>query len=66
MYSRPYIVRKATTQGGKEVTVPPFSQLEPGDKVVVLCNGFMLVLPEGATVNEKLLKQAIGMPKESR
>jgi hypothetical protein len=64
MYSRPYVVRKATTQGGKEVTVPPFSQLEPGDKVVVLCNGFMLVLPEGATVDEELLKQAIGMPKE--
>ena len=59
IYRRPYVIRKATTGEGKEVTVPPFSNLEPGDKVVVLCNGFLLVVPEGTDVDEELLQRAI-------
>lgn len=64
IYKRPYIIRKATIAGGKEVTVPPFCPMQPGDQVVALCDGFMLVVPEGAQVDEQKLLQAIRLKKE--
>ncbi|MBA7689442.1 hypothetical protein ES703_97949 [subsurface metagenome] len=56
---RPYIIRRATSISGKEVTVPGDCPLEPGDKVVVLSDGFMVVVPEGSEVDEGLLKRSI-------
>lgn len=64
IYKRPYIIRKATVAGGKEVTVPPFSPMQPGDQVVVLCDGFMVVVPKDAEVDEKLLKKAIQLKEK--
>jgi len=64
IYKRPYIIRKATAYGGKEVTIPPFSPMQPGDEVIVLCDGFTLVVPEGAEVDEGLLRRAIKLPEE--
>ena len=59
IFRRPYVVRKATSEGGKEVTVPPFCDLQPGDKVVAISDGFLVVVPEGTAVNEELLRRAI-------
>ena len=66
MLKRPYIIRKATSISGKEVTVPSDCQLEPGDKVIVLSDYFLLVVPDGAEVNEKLLRQSIKLRGETK
>lgn len=59
IYKRPYVIRKSTAWGGKQVTVPPFCPMQPGDQVIALCDGFLLVIPEGAEVDEELLKRSI-------
>ena len=64
IYKRPYKVRKSTAWGGKEVTIPPFSPMQPGDEVIVLCDGFMLVIPEGAEVDEQKLLESIRLREE--
>ena len=61
---RPYIIRKSTSTYGKEVTIPTDCPLEPGDKVIVLSDGFLLVIPESAEVDEKLLKEAIKLERK--
>jgi hypothetical protein len=61
-----YKVRRSSSYGkAKEVAVPPYSNFELGEQVVVLCDdGFMLVVPEGAEVDEELLRKAITMNVE--
>jgi len=61
---RPYIIRRATSISGKEVTVPKDCPMEPGDRVIVLSDGFMLVIPEGAEVDEKMLRESIQLKGE--
>jgi hypothetical protein len=56
---RPYVIRKQTPNSGKEVSVPPYCPMEPGDKVIVLSDGFLGVVPEDAKVDEAMLRQAI-------
>lgn len=64
-YRRPYIVRSSTPGTPyKQVPVPPDCPLQLGEKVVVISNGYMLVIPEGAIVDEVLLDKAIRLPKE--
>lgn len=58
IYKRPYRIRKATLRG-KEVTVPPEAQLQPGDEVTVYYDGFLLVVPKGLKVDEDLLRQSV-------
>jgi len=59
IYKRPYRIRKATIRG-KEVTVPPEADLNPGDNVTVYYDGFLLVVPKGVTVDEVLLRKSVG------
>ncbi len=63
IYKRPYRIRRATLSG-KEVTVPPEAKLQAGDEVTVYYDGFVLVVPRGATVNEDLLRQSVGKGHE--
>lgn len=59
IFKRPYKIRKATVRG-KEITVPPEAELQPGDEVTVYYDGFILVVPRGVKVDEDLLRQSIG------
>ncbi len=63
IYKRPGVVR--TMGVGKQVTVPVNCNLESGDKVNIIYDGFMLIVPIGATVNETKLVEAIGLPKDN-
>ena len=58
IYKRPYRVRRATLRG-KEVTIPPEAQLQPGEEVTVYYDGFILVVPRGAKVDEELLRRSM-------
>jgi len=58
IYKKPAKIRKAA-QRGMEITVPPETSFEPGDKVTQLYDGFLLVVPRGVKVDEELLRQAI-------
>ena len=51
-------IRKAA-QRGKEITIPPETQFQPGDEVTQLYDGFVLIVPTGVKVHEELLRQAI-------
>jgi hypothetical protein len=60
LYRRPYKIRKANSRDNtREVTVPRDASFKTGQKVVVLSNGYMLVVAEGTVVNEALLEKAI-------
>jgi hypothetical protein len=63
IFKRPYRIRRATIRG-KEVTIPPEAQLQPGDEVSVYYDGFVLVVPRGVKVNENLLRQSMGVGHE--
>jgi len=63
IFKRPYRIRRATVRG-KEVTVPPEAQFQPGDEVSVYYDGFVLVVPRGVKVNEDLLRQSMGVGDE--
>jgi len=58
LYRKPGKIRKAA-QRGKEITIPPEATLNVGDEVLLLSNGFVLIVPKGSKVNEKLLERAI-------
>jgi hypothetical protein len=61
LFRQPYPVRKAG-QRGKEITVPPHAPFKPGQEVVAYFSqspGFVLYVPEGIEINERLLLQAI-------
>jgi hypothetical protein len=58
IFKRPYKIRRAA-QWGKEVTIAPEATLRPGDDVVQFFDGFVLIVPRGAKVDESLLRQAI-------
>ncbi len=62
---RLYLVRPGTPgKPQREVTVPASSLLQVGDKVVVLSDQYtMIVVPECATVDERLLDEAIKLPE---
>ena len=62
MFKKPARIRKAA-QRGMEITIPPETPVEPGDDVTQLYDGFVLIVPRGIKVDEKLLRQAI-MSKE--
>jgi hypothetical protein len=59
MSRRPYVIRPQAAQWGKEVTIPPDSKFKVGDKVIVLADGFVVVVPPDAQVDEEALKAAI-------
>lgn len=44
---------------GKEVTIAPEAPFSPGDEVVQFFDGFVLIVPRGAKVDEALLSRAI-------
>ena len=63
IFKRPYRVRKAALRG-KEITIAPEAKMQPGDDVVQWYDGFVLIVPQGTKVNEKILRRAIGLEKE--
>ena len=65
IYKRPYRVRKAAVWG-KEVTIAPEAPFCPGEEIVQLFDGFVLIVSKGTVVNELLLRRAITTPKERR
>ncbi len=58
VFKRPYRVRRAALRG-KEITLPPESSFRPGDDVIQFFDGFVLIVPKGAKVDEVLLSRAI-------
>lgn len=58
LFNKPSKIRKAA-QRGKEITIPPEADLQIGDEVILFSNGFVLIVPKGSKVNEKLLERAI-------
>ena len=64
LYKRPFKVRAMGT--GKQITVPTEANLEVGDNVIVFYDSFMLVVPEGSSVDERKLLEAIKLPEESK
>jgi hypothetical protein len=63
IFRRPYRVRKAAVRG-KEITIAPEAKMQPGDEVVQWFNGFVLIVPRGTKVNEKMLRRAIELEGE--
>jgi hypothetical protein len=63
MFKRPYRVRKAA-KWGKEIAIAPEAKMEPGDEVVQWYDGFVLIVPRGTRVDEKMLKRAIQLEGE--
>jgi hypothetical protein len=61
LYRRPYKVRRAA-QGGKEITIAPSVPMRAGEEVVQFFDGFVLVVPRGAVVDEGMLLRAIRLP----
>lgn len=59
IFKRPYRIRRATLRG-KEVTVPPEAEMQPGDEVTIYYDGFLLVVHRGVRVDEDLLRQSVG------
>jgi len=61
LFRQPYPVRRAG-QRGKEITVPPHAPFKPGQEVIAYYSqspGFVLYVPEGIEIDERLLLQAI-------
>lgn len=63
IFKRPYRVRKAALRG-KEVTIAPEAKIASGDEVVEFYDGFVLIVPVGTRVNERMLKRAIDLRDE--
>ena len=63
IFKRPYRVRKAALRG-KEITIAPDAKMQPGDEVVQWYDGFVLIVPLVAKVNEKILRRAIDFGRE--
>lgn len=61
-YRRPYKIREATSRGGNAVTVPSDCSLKLGTLVDVLSDGFIVVVPRGAEVDEDKLREAVQLP----
>ena|GEM_PF-6281127 len=63
IYRRTYRLRKATPKWGMEVTLPPElaaqQVMKPGDTVDLLYDGFVLIVPQGARVDEEFLRRAV-------
>ena len=62
IFKKPAKIRKAA-QRGMEITIPPETPFEAGDEVTQLYDGFVLIVPRGAKVNEELLREAITTEK---
>lgn len=60
IFKRPYRVRKAANWG-KESTIAPEAKMQAGDEVVQWYDGFILIVPLGAKVNEEMLRRAIDL-----
>ncbi len=58
LFKKPTKIRRAA-QRGKEITIPPEADLQVGDEVLLLSNGFVLIVPKGTKVDEALLERAI-------
>lgn len=58
IFRKPAKVRRAA-QRGMEITIPPETPFEAGDEVTQLYDGFVLIVPKGVKVDEKLLQEAI-------
>lgn len=65
IYKHPYKVRRAALRG-KEVTIPSGATPEPGDTVIAFYDGFVLYVPKGTRVDEKLLREAIQLEDEEQ
>ncbi len=63
IYRRPYRVRKAA-RWGKEITIAAEAKMQPGDEVVEWYDGFVLIVPQGARVDEEILRRAIDLVRE--
>ena len=63
MFKRPYRVRKAA-KWGKEIAIAPEASVQPGDEVVQWFDGFVLIVPRGARVDEEMLRRAINLEGE--
>jgi len=57
-YRRPYLIRRAA-QRGTEITLPPDGPFKPGETVIAIYDGFILLVPKGAVVDGDLLVKAI-------
>jgi len=57
IYRRPYSVRKAALRR-MEITIAPEAKIQPGDEVVQWYDRFVLIVPQGAKVTERILGRA--------
>ena len=57
IFKRPYRVRKAALRG-KETTIAPEANMQPGDEVVQWFDVIVLIVPRDTRVNEEMLKRA--------
>ena len=55
---------KVRTQSNKylQVTLPLECSFEPGQLVTLIHNGWVLIVPAGTPVDEKMIELAIGVP----
>ena len=58
LYKQPSKIRKIS-QRGKGITIPPKAEFYPGDEVIQFYDGFVLIVPKGAVVDEEILRRAI-------
>ncbi len=64
LLKRKYQIRRASTYG-KEITLAPDTPMQPGDTVVQIYDGFVLIVPMGTKIDEELLRQAISVRTEA-
>lgn len=62
IFKKLYKVRKSSRRG-KEVSFPAEVPIKPGESVIAYYDGFVLYVPKGAIVNEKLLIKAVKLNK---
>ena len=53
---------KVRSQGyrGLQVTLPPEVSFQKGEKVTLIHDGFVLIVPAGTQVDEQAIQEAIG------
>ena len=66
LYKRPSKLRRSTPKSGKEVQIPPGVDMEAGDDIEMYYNGFVLIVPKGTEVDEKILEKIVKLPQKGK
>ncbi len=61
---RRYKVR-SQSEKYKQITLPPECYFEPGQRVTVIHDGWVVIVPMGTAVDEQMIDRAIGL-KETK